>query len=209
MNLRRTYSYIITLIGVIIILIVAPHHTNSSANFLRQILIPKDGQILRALFTPQDDVRQTIIELINNEQKAIQIAIYFFTDTTIANALIHAKNQRNIRVEIITDHSHAIKCPNTQIYRLYKAGIPVFIFEITNKDGIFHHKFMRFEQNIFNKTLLLTGSFNLTKMAQDHNYENILITDNLEITDQYDQQFASLKTKSKTLDKFIKKHRFK
>ena len=209
MRLRHKISYLLTVIGFIAIFIAIPNRIDSSANFLRQILIPKDGRIIRALFTPQDDVRQTIIALINSEQKSIQIATYFFTDVTIANAIIHAKNKNDIKVSIIVDPSHVLKCPHTQIYRLYKARIPVNVFKIPNENGIFHHKFMRFEQNIYNKTLLLTGSFNLTKMAQENNWENVLITDDLDISAQYSKQFATLKTKSIPLEQFIKKHRIK
>jgi phosphatidylserine/phosphatidylglycerophosphate/cardiolipin synthase-like enzyme len=209
MRLRRVFSYMITLVCAIIILIAIPNQIDSSAQFLRQILIPKDGQILRALFTPQDDIRQTIVSLINNEQKAIQIAIYFFTDVTIANALIHAKRKKEIDISIIVDPAHATKCPHTQIYRLRKAGIPVHVFEILSKDGIFHHKFMRFERNLDDKTFLLTGSFNLTRTAQEYNWENVIITDNFDISDKYYKQFNYLKTKSQTLDQFIKKQRIK
>jgi len=206
MTTKRAISYISALCLAIAIIIIVPTKLNSSGAILRQILIPKNGQILRALFTPEDDIRQTIIAMINSEKKAIQIATYFFTDTNIANALIYAKKQNNVDISIIIDPSHVTKCPHTQVYRLYKAGIPIYVFEIKNKDGIFHHKILAFTQNIDEKALLVTGSFNLTRTAQDANYENMLITDNPEINQKYTDQLAYLRKKSLPLDKFIKKH---
>lgn len=209
MTPRRAFSYMLTLACAIIILIAVPNHIDSSAQFLRQILVVNDGHITRALFTPHDNIRQTIIALINNEKKAIQIAIYFFTDVTIANALIHAKQKNELDIDVIVDPTHANKCDHTQIYRLRKAGIAVHVFDDLEKGGIFHHKFIHFARNLDDKTLLLTGSFNLTRTAQEYNRENVIITDNAKIADQYFKQFNYLKTKSQTLDQFIKKHRIK
>lgn len=208
MTVRRAFSYILTLTCALIILIAIPNQIDSPSHFLRQILTPKNGHILQALFSPQDDIRQAIIALINSEQKAIKIAIYFFTDLSIANALIHAKQKKGIDVSVIVDPSHVTKCPHTQIYRLYKAGIPIYIFK-TAKEGIFHHKFIYFERNLDDKTFLVTGSFNLTKTAQEYNCENVIITNHTDISEQYRKQFAYLKTNTKNLEQFIKKHRIK
>ena len=46
-------------------------------------------------------------------------------------------------------------------------------------------------------------------MAQDQNQENVIITDNPDITSSYLNQFNELKKKSQPLERFIKKHRIK
>jgi phosphatidylserine/phosphatidylglycerophosphate/cardiolipin synthase-like enzyme len=206
MKTNRIVSYVIILTSAICILVSLQVKTNSASHFLRQVLIPKNGQILRAMFTPQDNIRQTIINLIKSEKKAIKVAAFYFTDQAIAEALM---NSKKISIEIITDHKHVAACPHTKIYELYKAGIPIHVFENMNKYGIFHHKFLFFKENIDDKTILLTGSFNLTSMAQDQNQENVIITDNPDITSSYLNQFNELKKKSQPLERFIKKHRIK
>ena len=72
MTPKRAIGYATLLGSLIFALISIPANTNSAAAFLHHMLRPgRNGQILRALFTPQDDIRQTIIALIKNEKKAI------------------------------------------------------------------------------------------------------------------------------------------
>lgn len=203
---KKTITYIITLFAALLLLVNLPTQTNSSIRFLHQILVPKNGQILKALFSPKDDIRQTIISLINSEQQAIKIASYFFTDHTIANALIQAHSNA-IDIEIITDQKHLESCPHTKIFELYKAKIPVVVFQNQNKYGIFHHKFIWFAKNFSDTPILITGSFNFTSAAQDQNQENVIITNHPDITSSYLKQFGTLKKQTRPISKFIKQQK--
>src|SRR3990167_3410031 len=116
---KKTISYLLTLAIAILLLVNIPIQTNCYRRFLTQILVPKNGQILRALFSPKDNIRQTIISLINSETKAIKVASYFFTDANIANALITA-HRNAINIQIITDQKHLENCEHTKIFDLYK-----------------------------------------------------------------------------------------
>jgi len=205
---KKTIAYILTLVVTILLLISLPIHTSPSRRFLAQILVPKNGQILRALFSPKDDIRQTIISLINSETHAIKVASYFFTDTNIANALINA-HHKAVDIQVIIDQKHLETCEHTKIFDLYKAGIKIAVFQNQNKYGIFHHKFIWFANNFNQKNLLLTGSFNFTSAAQEQNQENIIITDNNEITSSYLNQFNFLKKQTFPLNKFIKQQKSK
>lgn len=206
---KKSMSYLTILSCSILLLVSIPVHTNSPQKFLTQILTPKNGQILKALFTPKDDIRQTVINLIKNEKKAIKLAVYFFTDNHMANSLIDAHN-REIKVEIITDAKHVETCSHTKIFELARAGIPVYVFENKNKYGIFHHKFMYCECNLAQAPILLTGSFNFTTMAQEQNQENVIITDNSDINTSFLNQFNFLKhNQTIPLSKFIKQQKLK
>src|SRR2546428_3942766 len=46
---------------------------------------------IEILFSPDDNVRARLLQLIEKEQGAICIAIFMITDPEIANALCHAK----------------------------------------------------------------------------------------------------------------------
>src|SRR5262245_36862951 len=61
-----------------------------------------DWQIPNVFFTPDDNVRQALIHYIAQEQVALRIAVFVFTDKQIAQALIDA-HRRRVRVELITD----------------------------------------------------------------------------------------------------------
>lgn len=155
-----------------------------------------DGSFKRALFSPEDDVQKTLIELIGQEREYILVAVFSFTDGTIAQALIDAK-KRGVTVEVITD----ISCTRDKFSKigfLKENGIKIFVYNPKNisiLNDIMHHKFVLFGKNIENKQLLWTGSFNFTKSANINNQENILILDELSLIERYRKQFALLKEK--------------
>lgn len=208
MQIKKTGTYIVTLLAALLLLVNLPTHSNSSIRFLHQILKPENGLILRALFSPKDDIRQTIINLIDNEQQAIKIASYFFTDSAIANALIKA-HKKAVDIQIITDQKHLETCPHTKIFDLYKNNINIAVFKNQTKGGIFHHKFIWFAQNFTDQPILITGSFNFTSAAQEQNQENVIISNDLKITSSYLEHFLDLKQQSQPISKFIKQQKLK
>ena len=143
------------------------------------------------LFPSENNITETIINLINEEQKSIKLAIYFLTDWAIGQALVNA-HIRGIKVTIITDHSSAKDTQFSKIKKLAKEDINVYSYEST-KDGIMHNKFMILKQNYQNKTILLTGSFNFTHSAQSKNMENVIIIRDSKVAKIYSNYFKKLK----------------
>lgn len=154
----------------------------------------KDGSFKQALFSPDDNLQEILVQLIDREKEYILIAIFSFTDSIIANALVEAK-KRGVQVEIVTD----ISCTRDKFSKidfLKENGIKVYVYNprnVTILNNIMHNKFVLFGKNIENKPLLWTGSFNFTKSAQLNNQENILILDELSLIERYRKQFAILK----------------
>lgn len=153
-----------------------------------------DG-ICRAYFSPNDNIKQKLIDLINNEQSAIKISIYMFNDKDIAQALIDAKNKRKVDVQVIAD-SVCMKDRFSKIPMLQKENIQVTVYQSQNT-GLFpevmHNKFVLFSKNQGNKSLVWTGSFNFTSAANHKNPENVVVLDNAGIIQQYQQEFKRLK----------------
>jgi phosphatidylserine/phosphatidylglycerophosphate/cardiolipin synthase-like enzyme len=56
----------------------------------------------------------------------------------------------------------------SDIARFEKAGIPV---KTDNSPAHMHHKFA-----LFDRKLLLTGSYNWTRSAANHNHENVIVS---------------------------------
>src|SRR5689334_19947771 len=56
-------------------------------------LMRNDGRVWQHYFTPTDDVRSALIELIRGERKRIIIAAFVISDRTIANELIAAHHR--------------------------------------------------------------------------------------------------------------------
>ncbi len=172
------------------------HETTSSTARLSKILTNQDGVISRALFSPQDTIKEVVINLIEHEQKRVSLAIYSFTDPDIAKALIDA-HERGIRVEVVVDRGYAAD-KFSRVNQLANAKIFVTVYQPPHSDNsnthcIMHNKFFIFEKNVKNKQILLTGSFNCTRSANASNKENVLVIEEPNIIGAYYREFNQLK----------------
>ncbi|MCF7799799.1 FAM83 family protein [Candidatus Babeliales bacterium] len=159
-------------------------------NFNYSFLSPKSF----ALFSPKDKISEKLIDQINNTKNKIYGAIFIFTDSEIAKALVSAKKDRNVDVQIVTDKS-CIQSESNKISFLKDNGIDVFVFKDKNnknsrknfRDAIMHNKFAVFDDKVW------TGSFNWTVSANKRNRENVLCTTNQQVYKKYEIEFENLK----------------
>lgn len=165
---------------------------------LKRILVNEDTTIAKAFFSPDDDVKSLLVNLINAEKKSICIAIYTITEKEIAQALVHAHNQ-GVKVEVIVDRSYGAD-RYSKIPYLANHKVPIWVYQQTQLDpkttSIMHDKFCVFEDNITNKSIIWTGSYNFTKRASEQNQENVVVLDNKKIIEQFIKQFNILKSRS-------------
>jgi len=170
---------------------------------LEDLIVP-DGSVKRALFSPDDNVQATLVNLIEHEQESIKIAVFSFTDQTIAHALM--RMCAFIPVELITDPS-AFHTPFHKIDQLQEQGVHVYIYDPKRNKAILgdkmHDKFILFGKNIYDKQLLWTGSPNFTKSAFYYNQENAIILDEPALIKQFNQQFNKLMQRSKRYKNII------
>lgn len=156
---------------------------------------PKKFQIL---FAPQQDIRQQLVHLINNEQDAIHIAIFILTDISITAALCNAK-KRGVTVEIITDVG-CLKDKASKVNQLYQNGCMIYIYNplLSSKaSSLMHHKFALFKNND-KRPCIWTGSYNFTKAATIANQENVIIFSDQHAFTTFLEEFNRLKNKSYT-----------
>lgn len=169
--------------------------------------------VQKALFSPDNDIKSVIIGLIKGTKKRISVAAFTMTDIDIAHALIE-KQREGVIVEVIAD----LRCSETiwsKITLLKNADMTVYTCpkkkpqnkfpddnnKICNRDDkfsfgpIMHHKFMIFE-DVFGKTILLTGSLNYTWSAVHINQENVIILEDKTLIQAYKNQFTALKGRS-------------
>jgi HKD family nuclease len=157
-------------------------------------------------FSPDDNVRENLLQLIEQEQEAISIAVFVFTDKQIAHHLIDAA-KRGIRVEIVTD-SAGLRDRYNKIGHLCDNCIPIFVYNPQHgKAGLtslMHNKFVIFRKNKNNLSHVWTGSCNFTRAACESNQENsILLTDDA-CTARFEKQFQELKKRSYKYEKNMK-----
>lgn len=145
----------------------------------------------QACFTPAQQCTPLIVDAINNSKHTILVQAYSFTSAPILKALQQAHN-RGVDVRVILDKGQVGKKGRyTSATFLRNAGIPTWV---DYKVAIAHNKVM-----IFDGTSVLTGSFNFTRAAEEHNAENFIIIRDEELTKQYADNWESRAKKSNQL----------
>jgi phosphatidylserine/phosphatidylglycerophosphate/cardiolipin synthase-like enzyme len=151
------------------------------------------------LFSPDDNIREQLLQLIKEEQKAIKVAAFSFTDQQLMDGLCDA-HARGVKVEIISDPS-SLQDKNSKIIPLCNKKIPIYIYnpQYTRAHGpsCMHHKFIIFEENKKKESIVWTGSLNLTRAACERNQENVLIVRDTKTVKKFSQQFEHLKKRAK------------
>lgn len=135
---------------------------------------------IKVCFTPQQNCTKVIINAIDNAQKAVYVQAYSFTSPKIASALVRAK-QRGVKVRVLLDKSHYKDSKSSQKIVLLAAGIDLKIDKVS---GIAHNKIM-----IIDHCRVITGSFNFTNAAQLRNAENVIIIDDSQVAQSYEQNW--------------------
>jgi phosphatidylserine/phosphatidylglycerophosphate/cardiolipin synthase-like enzyme len=135
-------------------------------------------------FSLSDNPQKEIIKNINQAEAFINIAMYTFTDKEILLSLTDAQN-RGVKVRVYLDRSQ-IESTYSISRLLVQKGIKV---RISTNNYIMHNKFA-----IIDNRLLLTGSYNWTFAANNKNDENLMVIDDPEIIEIFQNQFVNLWT---------------
>jgi len=157
--------------------------------FAKRAFAREGEAIQKAFFVPQDEVKKILLGLIHNEREEIKAALFRLTDKDIAHALL-AAHERGIKITLITDQG-CLYDRYEKIRLLMKHGVPVYVFG-DRFNTIMHNKFFIFKKNLQQRPLLWTGSVNATVYGTTKNRENVVVSNNAALINQYEQQFATL-----------------
>jgi len=133
-------------------------------------------------FSLYDNPQKEIIKNINQAESFINIAMYIFTDREIALPLIKAQ-ERGVKVRLYLDKDQ-VEYQYSQSRFLVQKGIKT---RISSNKYIMHNKFA-----IIDNRILLTGSYNWTFSANNRNDENLMVIDDQEIIEIFQNQFENL-----------------
>ena len=131
-------------------------------------------------FSPRGDCTEAIVSQIVKAKTEILVQAYSFTSVPIAKALLNA-HKRGVKVQAILDKSQR-KARYTSATFLSNSRIPTYI---DDKHAIAHNKII-----IIDRAIVITGSFNFTKAAEEKNAENVLIIWNKELAKSYLDNWA-------------------
>ena len=137
-----------------------------------QTSIPQGVQVY---FSPRGGATDAVVSALAHATNAVLVQAYSFTSAPIAKALVEA-HRRGVKVQAILDHSQRTEKYSEADF-LRNNGIPTLI---DAQRAIAHNKII-----IIDAYLLLTGSFNFTRAAEEHNAENLLLINDPVLAQQY------------------------
>lgn len=130
-------------------------------------------------FSPNDGATEAIVREIDRTRSEILVQAYSFTSAPIAKALLKA-HHRGVKVQAILDKSQKTQRYSSASF-LTNSGIPTYI---DAKHAIAHNKII-----IIDRAVVITGSFNFTKAAEEKNAENLLIIRSKELAKPYHENW--------------------
>lgn len=126
-------------------------------------------------FSPHGGCTDAIISELNKAKSSVLVQAYSFTSAPIAQALLNA-HKRAVRVEVILDKSQKTQKYSSADF-LFNSGIPTMI---DAEHAIAHNKVM-----VIDGEVVITGSFNFTKAAEENNPENLLVIHDKKLDERY------------------------
>ena len=130
--------------------------------------------------------KEKLISRINSATHSLDIAVYsFYGLNDVANAIISAKNDRNVKVRVVYDSRDM----QSSMQLLADAGI--LISKRINSDGIMHNKFMIVDARdpIKNNDWVWTGSWNWNPL---NNRNNVIEINDPALAETYTIEFEEM-----------------
>lgn len=137
-------------------------------------------------FSPGGGATRAIVRAIDSAQSEILVQAYSFTSAPIAKALVEA-HKRGIKGVIVLDDSQKTDKYSSAHFTAHM-GIPTYL---DSAHAIAHNKIM-----VIDREVVITGSFNFTKAAEERNAENLLIIRSKPLAEAYIENFNKHKEHS-------------
>jgi phosphatidylserine/phosphatidylglycerophosphate/cardiolipin synthase-like enzyme len=141
-----------------------------------------EGALVEVYFAPEDGAARRLRELLRGAQRRIDFMAYSFTSEALASAILE-RAQAGVYVRGVMDAS-GTNAVGSEYARLIKAGIDVRRRE---GKGKMHHKVILVDGEV-----LITGSYNFTRSAEEQNDENLLVIHLPSLAEQYLIEFNRL-----------------
>ena len=139
---------------------------------LPQASIPDGVQVY---FSPNGGATDAVVNALDHATNTVLVQAYSFTSAPIAKALVDA-HRRGLNVQVLLDRSQRTEKYSEADF-LKNNGIPTLI---DAQHAIAHNKII-----LIDGYIVLTGSFNFTKAAEEHNAENLLVINDAVLARQY------------------------
>lgn len=147
----------------------------------------------QVFFSPRGGCTEAVVAALDGAKTEVLVQAYSFTSAPIAKALVNAHNG-GIHVEVILDKSNKSGKYSAADFTAH-AGVPTYI---DSAHAIAHNKVM-----VIDREIVVTGSFNFTKAAENNNAENLLIIKSKELAAEYIQNWKQHKLHSEIYNGYV------
>lgn len=131
------------------------------------------------------NIGSEIINRLNKAQRSVNIAMAWFTNNDLFEALQNCL-KRGVKVSLVL-LDDVINWQNyaPDFNDFISSGGVLYVADL--RYGFMHHKFC-----IVDETIVITGSYNWTYYAETRNLENVVVTTDRNVVAQYEKEFARL-----------------
>jgi phosphatidylserine/phosphatidylglycerophosphate/cardiolipin synthase-like enzyme len=136
---------------------------------------PSVPQGVQVYFSPHGGATEAVVVALDHATNSVFVQAYSFTSAPIAKALVEAY-RRGVQVQVILDASQRTDKYSEADF-LQNSEIPTLI---DAQHAIAHNKII-----VIDDYLVLTGSFNFTKAAEEKNAENLLVINDPSLAKRY------------------------
>jgi len=165
----------LSIVGAIIVVLTAlPIYLHATRKRADQLVVVK--QTTEVFFNPGDQTTTAVVGELKAAKQNVHVQAYSFTSAPIAKALVEA-TKRGVAVIAVLDKSNKTAQYSSADFLAHE-GVPTFI---DSKHAIAHNKIM-----IIDGGIVITGSFNFTKAAQESNAENLLVLRDEKLAQKYE-----------------------
>lgn len=140
-------------------------------------------------------IREHIIPLLDGAQESVDLAVYAFTDSDLASAVVRA-HQRGVKVRVVMDARHSANRDSLDEF-LAGRGVELGLDRGQGKKGMMHHKFA-----VIDGATVVAGSFDWTANAEEKNHADALIISEAGAAALYAAEFQRLWDEAQMIDPF-------
>ena len=150
-------------------------------------------QGVEVFFSPNGGCTRAVVSALDSATNSVYVQAYSFTSAPIAKALVSA-HERKVNVRMLLDDSQRTEKYSEADFLDHYGIAPL----IDSRHAIAHNKIM-----IIDEALVITGSFNFTKAAEEKNAENLLIIHDPILAKKYLQNWSSHATHAESFHRSI------
>jgi phosphatidylserine/phosphatidylglycerophosphate/cardiolipin synthase-like enzyme len=136
---------------------------------------------VQVYFSPKGGATEAVVDVLDHATNSILVQAYSFTSAPIAQSLVEAR-RRGVKVAVILDESQRTEKYSAADFLAHN-NIRTLI---DAQHSIAHNKVM-----IIDGYVVLTGSFNFTKAAEEKNAENLLVINDPVLARRYDANWQA------------------